>query len=380
MDDQRIIDRLVELKRESGNHSPSLVEIKNIVGRDPVEIDACFLSNPYATNLIYESNLIQDISKNFFKMVESYPPNQAYVLSHLEKIEGINPQNTIVLSGAQACIEVLMSKLEYKNCLIPIPTYSSYFESCRADANCHFYQLNETDDFLITETQICREIETKNIDLLVLINPNNPTGRRVDNDLILRLLDLYPGLQIIIDESFCHFFEDLEAWRDFRRRKLNDSRCFFVKSMSKDFGIAGLRIGFLESTNDIIYELKSKFGTWALNNISVALLEIMADPVFLQRYESARRIYLENKSIFFSALRSIDVIKVFDSESNFFLVKVPPGSSGGFRFAMELLVKSGLYVRSMDDKIGLSDEYIRVACRSSEENSKIIRVLSECFS
>ena len=124
MKNENLLNQLVLLKEKAGNHSPSLVEISKIIGRDPVEIDACFLSNPYATDLIYKSGILEEINKNFFKMVESYPPNQSYILDLLNKIEGVNTDYSIVMSGAQACIEVLMTTLEYKNCLLPIQIYS----------------------------------------------------------------------------------------------------------------------------------------------------------------------------------------------------------------------------------------------------------------
>ena len=141
MNKNKILDELVKLKKNSGNHSPSLVEISKIIGKDPVKIDACFLSNPYATQLIYESGIVDKITKNFFKLVESYPPNQDFIIDKISRIEGINPTNSVALSGAQACIEVLMTNLKYSNCLLPIPTYSSYYESVRDESQIHFLDL-----------------------------------------------------------------------------------------------------------------------------------------------------------------------------------------------------------------------------------------------
>lgn len=377
MKHEDLLNELVLLKEKAGNHSPSLVEINKIIGRDPVEIDACFLSNPYATDLIYNSGILEEINKNFFKMVESYPPNQGYILHLLNSIEGVNVDNAIVMSGAQACIEILMTNLEYKNCLLPIPTYSSYYESVREDAKMHYFHLVEKNNFQIDETKISAYIEDNGIDLLILINPNNPTGIRVDNQLIHNLLSKHQKLKIIIDESFCHFLEDLEGWRNFKKNNLHNERCFFIKSMSKDYGIAGFRIGYFETTNSIIEQLKAKYGTWALNNMAVKLLELMSNNDFLVNYEKARKQYLQDKKIFFKELRQVKGISVFESDSNFFLIKLINKDVSGFRFVMDLLLKTGLYVRSMDDKIGLDSSYIRVACRSKDENSRIIKIFKE---
>ena len=65
MNDKQIIEKLLRIKKYSGNHSPSLKEIEAVVGYNPVKIDACFLSNPYATDLIYKTDIIEKINKNF---------------------------------------------------------------------------------------------------------------------------------------------------------------------------------------------------------------------------------------------------------------------------------------------------------------------------
>ena len=375
MDKSNVLDKLVLLKKKSGNHSPSLSEIQMIVGKDPVEIDACFLSNPYATNLIYESGIIDEINDSFFKLVESYPPNQDYILDKISKIEGISVENSIAMSGAQACIEVLLSNLKYSNCLLPIPTYSSYYESLRDGTQVHYLGLKEVNNFKINEAELHESIITNNIDLLVLINPNNPTGVGVDQEIFGNLLNKFKDLQIIIDESFSHFFDDLHEWKTFRKALLNNERCYLIKSMSKDFGIAGCRIGFMESSNPIMQDIKSRYGTWALSNLAVMLLEVMSTDVFLKNYEEARIKYLFEKKSFYNQLIKIQNIKVYESDSNFFLIKLLNSVDSGFKFVMELLLKTGLYVRSMDDKVGLDSSYIRVACRSKDENREIIKIL-----
>ena len=107
---------LSKLKERAGNHSPSRKEITLELGYDPVEI----LSNPYATDLIYQKQFITKIQENFYNLIESYPPNQKFLLGLLEKFEPIDPDSTIILNGAQQAIELLLLNLDYKNALLPI--------------------------------------------------------------------------------------------------------------------------------------------------------------------------------------------------------------------------------------------------------------------
>ena len=118
--------------------------------------------------------------------------------------------------------------------------------------------------------------------------------------LIHKLLNVFPELKIIIDESFIHFSNDYDNWKSKRLELLNNKNTFFIKSMSKDFGIAGLRIGFMETQNDIIYDLKNRFGTWSINNLAVELLSIISETSFLSDYEFVRKKYLKDKEHFLS--------------------------------------------------------------------------------
>jgi len=379
MNKKELISNLVSLKSKSGNHSPSLKEIEKIVGKDCIKIDACFLSNPYATDLIYKHKFLEKINSNFIKLIESYPPNQDFLLKKLSKIENISSKYSLVMSGAQNCIEILMEKINYKNCLLPIPTYSSYYESLRKDAKMHYFNLYEENNFHIKQDELFTSISENNIDLLVLINPNNPTGVQLNGELILYIIKKFPDLKIIIDESFIHFVEEWDNWIHLRMKLSKNKNIFFVKSMSKDFGIAGLRIGYLETRNKLINELKGKYGTWSLNNFAVEVLNIMSSEIFILEYQKIRKKYLEEKKCFYKSLKTINSIKVFPSDSNFFLIKVKKNNSNGFKTSMEILVDDGLYIRSMEDKIGLNSSYFRVACRSKAENEKIFEVLKKKF-
>ena len=103
-----------------------------------------------------------------------------------------------MLSGAQACIEVLMNTLKYSNCLLPIPSYSSYHESLREGSKIHYLNLKERENFEINEKDLSKSIEENEIDLLILINPNNPSGVKVSSALIERILKKHKNLQIIL--------------------------------------------------------------------------------------------------------------------------------------------------------------------------------------
>ena len=377
MNQSKKLELLANLKKEAGNHSPSLKEIEMVLGEGCVKYDACFLSNPYATKLIYDSEYVNIINKNLYKIIESYPANQKFIIGKLSKIEGVDTKNTIAFNGAQQAIEILLSKLNYKNCLIPIPTFSSYYESIKSSSHTHFLKLEEKNSFKPVLKQFEDSIVKNKIDLLILINPNNPTGLCFENSFIENLSAMFPKLKIIIDESFIHFIGNLKQWQIFKNDILDlNKNIFFIKSLSKDLGIAGLRIGYLQSNNPVMHEINSKFGTWVLNNFAVELLNLMSNQNFIDNYEIARKKFLKAKTDFYRELKKIRSFETFGSESNFFLIKCKADVDSGFKSAMKLLIRSGLYIRTMEDKIGLNKQFFRVASRSKSENEMILKILS----
>ena len=373
---KNFINKLIELKEKTGNHSPSISEIINIIGYDPVKVDACFLSNPYATKIINNSGIFDLNQQEIYKLIEAYPPSQDYLLERLSNIEPIKNENTLITNGAQHAIEILMSTLNYKQALLPIPTFSSYYEAVNKTSDMNYLKLEEEEGFMFNFSKLEIEIEKKNIDLLILITPNNPTGTEIEYENIFKLSTKFPELKIIVDESFSHFSKNYES-NIIKRRKLLDnvSNVFCLKSLSKDFGVAGLRIGYVESKNDVLRSLRGQMGTWVLNNFAVRFLDYIASKNFLKEYAFARNAYLKDLEEFQKCLSNIEGFTAFHSAANFALLKIDNASIDSQEFAFQMLVEDGVYIRSMNDKIGLSKSFLRVACRTKEENKKIFNAL-----
>ena len=370
------LESLRKLKRSAGSHSPSREEMVAVFGEDPVHVDACFLSNPYATEIIKEkfSETLQNTELS--TLIEAYPPGQKLLLEWMAKVEDINPNNSLVGNGAVQCIEWLMNETHEANLLLPIPTFSTYYEAVNKNKQMHYMQLRAEHDFCIDLTERSQQIIEHNIDMLVLINPNNPTGQFLAPDKIETILKQHDNITILIDESFIHFSESYKSWIKWRKRAVQNPRLIFLKSLSKDYGIAGFRLGYMESSHPVMDELKRKYGTWNVNNFAAMCLRMMAKPTFRINYENAREKFIKDANDFKKQLLNVRDVKLYPTDANFVLIEVT-GSKDGFQIVAELLVKHGVYVRTMEDKIGLNDKFIRVAIRSAEENEKILTALDD---
>lgn len=354
---------LKELKNEAGSHSPSTKEIISRLGFNPIKYDFCFLSNPYVTDLVVErlSSLFRN-EKIVFELLEAYPAGSRYVAKNIAMFEGINSDKVVVSNGAVQAIEWVCEGWGLERLLIPTPTFSTYYEflgdSCVL-ANDFWLKGDITADRLL---KIANE---SSADSILLIMPNNPTGESLSLNELKNLVNRLDGRKLIIDESFSHFISDYESYAQFRN-SLSSENIVFIKSMSKDFGVAGLRLGYLYTFDEKLLQYASKKTTWNLNNFSVTFSDYLSESGFKEKYLDAREKYMEAKGKFFDKLSLIDEIEVYPSEANFFLIKVDSNKYPNLVY--DLLVDYGVYIRSMEDKVGLDSNYIRVASRREEEN------------
>ena len=152
-----------------------------------------------------------------------------------------------------------------------------------------------------------------------------------------------------------------------------------IKSMSKDFGIAGIRAGYGVMNQKRVNSLLSNGYLWNVSGLTNYFFELYSDEIFQVEYQKVRKKYIEDTDIFFKNLNTISEIKVYPSKANFALIKLPENITS-FDFFMEILIDSNIYLRDCSDKIGLKGNYVRVASRTKEENNKIFMSFKNFFS
>jgi histidinol-phosphate/aromatic aminotransferase/cobyric acid decarboxylase-like protein len=368
------IAKLKKLKAKSGSHSPSLTEITATIGYNPVKIDYCFLSNPYATSLI-EKHLYNWINSEGMMRValESYPASSTFAAKLLAPLEGLDPDFMAVGNGAVQAIEWVCTQWEIKKMLIPLPTFSTYYELLEERHVFHKFKADGSD---FSSETLLEVADAYGADSILLIHPNNPTGCALSINELKNLEERLDGKKLIIDDSFSHFMDNFESYREWRKQ-VNDPDITFVKSFSKDCGIAGLRLGYLYCKDEILLGRCLKNATWNLNNIAIQCAEYIGSGGFIKEYEHCRKKYISGRTEFYQSLKKIPGLEVFPSQANFFLCKYNPIKHPDL--VWKLLIEDGLYVRTMADKAGLSDAYIRIACRTKEENETACSILLKRF-
>lgn len=206
-EEDMMYNQILELKLESGSHSPSINTIRERLPNLKFKVDACFLSNPYATNLFMEYFQTEVVNTGKLReILEFYPSQMGVIARKLGKALGVSSKNIFVGNGAIEPIQAVIHNFVKRKILVNIPTFSSYYEFVREDVQVVYNRLLPENDFEISVDNLVENIITNDIDSLVLINPNNPDGSYLSKEKITDLLERLRHLEtIIIDESFVHF-------------------------------------------------------------------------------------------------------------------------------------------------------------------------------
>lgn len=381
-EEKSIATTIKRLKDEAGSHSPSVFTLCNELPSLEMKVDACFLSNPYATDLFLKY-LEEDLIRNnkLRDILEFYPSQNKVIAKILSKQLNIQPKHIFMANGAIETIQAIIHNFVIRKILINLPTFSPYYEFAKEGVEVIYNNLDKRDNFQLPIEQFIQYVKKENPDTIVLINPNNPTGSYIKlSDIKYLIQELQEVENIVIDESFIHFsFED-ETYNYKSAAELVNyyDNLIIVKSVSKDFGIAGIRGGYaLMSEKKVNFLLKNGY-LWNISGLAEYFFNLYAQDSFYQEYEKVRVKFIQDTHIFFANLSAIKQIKAYPSLANFALVELVDGSKCS-DFCYKLLIKHGVYTRTCADKTGLNGEFVRIAARSESENKIIIDSIRDMF-
>lgn len=378
MDNKTITEKYLELKKMSGSHSPSINSIKEEIPELKINVDACFLSNPYATKLFLEHFKREMIDTNeIYSVLEFYPSQNKKIANYVEKQLDIEAGHVFICNGAIEAIQAVIHRYSKGKIMVILPTFSSYYEYATNETEVVYYYLDKKDNFKLDIDDYISKVNKIKPNTIILINPNNPDGGYISyNELKKIITELNWVENIIIDESFIHFaYEDDElTMKSIVNEVIDKDNVIIIKSMSKDFGIAGLRCGYAVMSKNRVEDLLSNGYLWNSNGIAEYFFQLYSRKDFLLSYDIVRKKYINESKVFFDRLLELENIKIYPSRANFVLIELLNGLVAD-DVSTQLLCDYGVYVRNCNDKIGLNGEYLRVAARSKYENNLILKAL-----
>lgn len=380
-EEQFISTSLKKIKDNAGSHSPSIFTLIDKFPKINIKVDACFLSNPYASKLFFK--FFQEDFKNkrdLENLIQYYPSQNSIIAKLIAKHLNISSQNIFMGNGAVEVIQAVIHNFVKQKMIVNIPTFSSYYEFAKDNVEVIYHQLSKKNNFNLDIEKYLKIVKQEKPDTVVLINPNNPDGSYLKFTEIEYIIKQLKDVDnIIIDESFIHFAQE-ENYEIKSAVKLLEKfdNLIIIKSMSKDFGIAGIRAGYGVMNAEKVNYLLNNGYLWNLSGLAEYFFRLYIKNDFQKKYKKARIKYVKQTQKFIQKLSQINEIKVYPSQGNFALIEILDDSTA-FNCFNKLLIQKGLYTRNCSDKIGLNGEFLRIASRTKKENKKIIENMRSVF-
>lgn len=314
------------------------------------------------------------IMSNISNLAHYPDPEYKELREKIATKHGVNYDQISVYNGASETFSILPSVLDARKAIIPMPSFSNYYESC-VDNNIEVIPL-----YMIEKD--CFEIDYKKLDNLIgsigneklivyLGHPNNPTGKILNRKKIVDLAAKYSNCYFVIDEAFIDFIGEANSFA----YTLTDNM-IISRSLTKILAIPGLRLAYSISNEKICRLILNKLSTWNLNKLSEAIgikaLEDRQFPLDSYDYVKRERVYLSD------LMNEINGVETVDGSGNFILIKFKNKRSSD---VVDFMIKNhSIAVRNAELFEGLSDGYIRVAVRTRDENLKLVKSLKDFLS
>ena len=339
--------------------------------RFPQMLDFCYLVNPY-----FPSRRMKDeLRSNFDTLLTEYPSGMKVNTLIASKCFGVSEQYVVPGNGAAELIKVLMEDSQGKTGFIR-PTFEEYPNRHDKDSQVTFVPQN--DDYRYTADDLMNFFTDKDIKTLMLINPDNPSGNFIPKADVLRLAQWSEenDIRLVVDESFVDFSVDY-ATNSLLSDEILEAypHMAVMKSISKSYGVPGLRLGILASANkELIARIKKEVSIWNINSFGEFFMQIYNK--YEKDYQRACQKFVDEHDRFEASLRTIPFLRVMPSQANYFLCEVLPPYTAS-EIVINMLKQHNILTRDCSGKPGLNPDkqYMRIAVRNTEDNTRLVEGL-----
>jgi len=338
--------------------------------RYPKMLDFCYLVNPFFP----PQRMKDELRASFDLLLTEYPSGMRVNSLLAGKCFGVRAENIAIGNGASELIKSLMESFSGKTGFVR-PTFEEYPNRYGREQSVFFEPKNR--DFSYDVDDLIKYFNNRPVDNLVVVNPDNPSGNYISKSDLLRLVEwcAEKSINLVIDESFVDFSDEADATLIRREILADNPNLYVVKSISKSYGVPGLRLGVLASGNEErIAEIKKNVAIWNINSFAEFFMQIFEK--YRKSYEEALALLRKERARFQEELEKIRGIHVIPSQADFVMIQFDGDSA---ELAKMLLVKYNVLVKDLSDKTQ-EQSYLRFAVRTEEDNERLLGALREIMS
>lgn len=335
--------------------------------RFPKMLDFCYLVNPF----FGESRIVEEMKANFGTLVSEYPSGLKVNTLLASKCWGVKEDYIVPGNGAAELIKELMGILPGTLGIVR-PTFEEYPNRRSTEDLVTF--IPDRPDYRYTADDLKDFFGRNHADNILVINPDNPSGNFIPANDLLSLAEWCGerGTRLIVDESFVDFSDGYVHNTLLHDRILEEyPHLVVLKSISKSYGVPGIRLGILCSADmELMASIRKSLSIWNINSFAEFFMQIFTK--YEKDYHRACTRFAEERDRFGRELSGIPFLHVMPSQANYFLCRIlPPYTAGGL--VLTMLKRFDILTRDCSTKAGLDGgQYMRIAVRSREDNDRLL--------
>jgi len=328
-------------------------------------LDFCYLYNLYFP----PTQFIKEITDQAFQLINTYPSGQEYIKFLMSTFFDfpINKDWLFIGNGASELIKILNDEV-IDSITIPVPTFDEYLNLVNKQ-KITYHKLSSNNQFKINLKSLVNDARKSNY--LLLINPNNPTGQLLTRQKLLLLLKNLKNLKgIMLDESFIDFSNE-----DSAIKLVNDfPNLIYIKSISKSYGVPGLRLGYLYSQNhNVINALNKHLPIWNINSFAEKFLEKFTK--YKDSFKNSLQSIKDDRKYLESQLINLPNLKVYSSQANYIMCQIKNNKISTASLTSKLFINDNIFIKDLSKK--LDSSFFRLAIRKIEDNQLLIKSLKK---
>lgn len=348
-------------------HSPSYFELSRKMGeRGQQLVDFCIPCNPYFPT----PEMFGELASNLEAVLKFYPSDANTIAGQLARVLGLNPSTIAMSNGSTELITWMDHLWIHESVAVPIPTFGRWTDqSLETGKRVDMYPLREADCFQLNIDDYIRFIRARRSRVAVLCNPNNPDGGYVARHDVIRFMDELADLDlVVIDESFIDFVE-VERDPSVAMEASIRPNVVVLKSLGKNFGLHGIRFGYLVANPGLANRMRTTLPKWNLNSLAETIVFMLRDHG--AEYQRSLQLLARDRYHMAMQLAQLPELTVYTSQANFLLVKLAPGLDGT-DMRDYLIDNHQVFIRECGNKLGMSKQFLRLVVRPQQDVARLV--------
>ena len=311
------------------------------------------------------------LARNIDRLVHYPDPDCTELVAFLADRYRVKPEQIVAGNGSTEIFFAIARAIPFSHALIPVPAYVDYATAVRtAGRDVRFFKLEESAGFALDWPELEKQLRDEQ--LVLLGQPNNPTGRSLDTDTLCDVAARYPATTFVVDEAFADF---IDGYRSLAGQ--TPANVVVVRCLTKFYAIPGLRLGYAVASPELACTIRDQIPPWSVNLLAQeAAVPLLSDDDYARR---SIALVSQERCRLTEELAKLPGLRIYPSETNFLLVRLDRGDLTAAELGNRLLHR-GIAIRTFTAEQHLGERFFRVAVRTEEENRLLCDTMCDCLS